>query len=380
MTEAGRFSRSSINQGGASSITDAFRQFRRDLGDREIDLRDMRHSGSLELSIGSAPTSENPLRTPENFPIELERLEGPIEARPVPVSPGETQFRYFLDGTQKTLPIGRIGLIPIVISLSVAGILERNERGEAGLLPGSLTQQQAWVFPLHTGSPQLAMIRDWLEARGHTVIDPIAPDGAVEENYEPLTQHYGRLIELAQRTSATERARLEANLIRFWADSVSPGHEDAWLVVDGKLRENVPNAIGLVKSLQMQHLAGNEAVALFNLPEGHRTSAFRYVNRSAAERDPWEQPDSPTENRTMWYQRFWDSSGLDARHALVRIEAPHEIDTPEEIDRIAGWLMTERLPRATADPRWPTLLYPIHYLEAILKRRLAALTAGWPSQ
>ena len=59
--------------------------------------------------------------------------------------------------------------------------------------------------------------------------------------------------------------------------------------------------------------------------------------------------------------------------ALVRIEAPHEVDTPEEIDRIAGWLMSERLPRATADPRWPTLLYPIHYLEAILKRRLAAL-------
>ncbi|MGN6484497.1 MAG: hypothetical protein ACTHMX_08835, partial [Thermomicrobiales bacterium] len=76
---------------------------------------------------------------------------------------------------------------------------------------------------------------------------------------------------------------------------------------------------------------------------------------------------------------FWDSSGLDARHALVRIEAPHEVATPEEIDRIAGWLVSERLPRATADPRWPTLLYPIHYLEAILKRRLAALTAGWPS-
>ncbi|MGB3328760.1 MAG: hypothetical protein WBA46_07385, partial [Thermomicrobiales bacterium] len=244
---------------------------------------------------------------------------------------------------------------------------------------GAHRQNQAWVFPLHTGSFELDRIRAWLESRGHTVLDPIAPRSEPPENYDALAQHYGRLIELSQRTSATLRAELESDLIRFWANDIAPTDDDAWLVVDGKLRQNVSHAIGLVKSLQMQHLAGPEAVALFNLPEGHRTSAFRYVNRNAAERSEWDDGETPTENRTMWYQRFWDSSGLDARHALVRIEAPHEVDTPEEFDRIAGWLMTERLPRATADPRWPTLLYPIHYLEAILKRRLAALTAGWPS-
>lgn len=362
-------------------IAEEFRRFRAEVGDDKLGLRDMRRSGSLELSIGSIPVSDNPLRTPENFPIELERLEGPIAALEVPHLRGETQFRYFLDGTQKTLPIGRIGLVPIVVALSVAGILYRNAQGEASLLPGSLRQSQAWVFPLHTGSFELDRIREWLEGSGHTVIDPIAPFKEPPENYDALAQHYGRLIELSQRTSATLRAELEADLITFWAKDISPADEDAWLVVDGKLRQNVSNAIGLVKSLQMQHLAGPEAVALFNLPEGNRTSAFRYVNRSSAtaEQSEWDDGETPSENRTMWYQRFWDSSGLDARHALVRIEAPHEIDTPEEIDRIAGWLMTERLPRATADPRWPTLLYPIHYLELILKRRLAALTAGWPS-
>ena len=269
--------------------------------------------------------------------------------------------------------------MPVVVALSVAGILHRNVQGEAALLPRSLRQSQAWLFPLHTGSYELARIQEWLEGRGHTVIDPIAPDGVLPENYDALVQHYGRLIELSQRMSATLRAELESDLIRFWAGEVSPEDGDAWLVVDGKLRQNVSQAIGLVKSLQMQHLAGAEAVALFNLPEGHRTSAFRYITRANAERSVWDDGETPTENRTMWYQRFWDSSGLDARHALVRIEAPHEVETPEEIDRIAGWLVSERLPRATADPRWPTLLYPIHYLEAILKRRLAALTAGWPS-
>jgi len=360
-------------------IAEEFRRFRSEVGGDDLGLRDMRRSGSLELSIGSMPASEDPLRTPENFPIELERLEGPISAVEIPHRRGETRFRYFLDGTQKTLPIGRIGLVPVVVALSVAGILHRNERGEAALLSGSLRQSQAWVFPLYTGSYELDRIRDWLEGRGHTVIDPIAPTGSLPDNYDALVQHYGRLIELSQRTSATLRAGLETDLIRTWAEEVSPDDADAWLVVDGKLRQNVPNAIGLVKSLQMQHLAGAEAVALFNLPEGHRTTAFRYVTRSDATPGIWDDGETPTENRTMWYQRFWDSSGLDARHALVRIEAPHEVATPEEIDRIAGWLVSERLPRATADPRWPTLLYPIHYLEAILKRRLAALTAGWPS-
>jgi hypothetical protein len=70
---------------------------------------------------------------------------------------------------------------------------------------------------------------------------------------------------------------------------------------------------------------------------------------------------------------------MDARHSLVRIETSNDIVTSDQIDEISSWILAERLPRATDDPRWPTLLYPIHYLERILKRRLAALTTGWPS-
>ena len=81
----------------------------------------------------------------------------------------------------------------------------------------------------------------------------------------------------------------------------------------------------------------------------------------------------------MWYMRLWDASGLDARHSLVRVEVAHDVCTTEEIDEISGWLLAERIPRAKNDPRWPTLLYPIHYLEQVLKRRLASVTTGWPS-
>jgi hypothetical protein len=81
----------------------------------------------------------------------------------------------------------------------------------------------------------------------------------------------------------------------------------------------------------------------------------------------------------MWYMRLWSAHGMDARHSLVRIETANAVSSTEQIDEISGWILAERLPRATGDPRWPTLLYPISYLERILKRRLAEITAGWPS-
>ena len=79
----------------------------------------------------------------------------------------------------------------------------------------------------------------------------------------------------------------------------------------------------------------------------------------------------------MWYLRLWDSAGLDARHALVRIEAAHDVADTAEIDQLSSWLLAERIPRATQDARWATLLYPIHHLERMLKRAIDAQTRGW---
>jgi hypothetical protein len=110
---------------------------------------------------------------------------------------------------------------------------------------------------------------------------------------------------------------------------------------------------------------------LLGLPPGYRTTAF--LPRNDRRRGGPEP-----EQRTLWYIRLWDAAGMDARHALVRIEAPRTVCTTEEIDRISGWILAERTPRATGDSRWATLLYPVHLLERILKRRLDADTRGWP--
>ena len=105
-------------------------------------------------------------------------------------------------------------------------------------------------------------------------------------------------------------------------------------------------------------------MTLLSLQPGQRTTAYRTSSRARA--------------RTHWYQRMWPATGLDARHALIRLEANGDTTDPDEISDIATWLMAERIPRPTSDSRWPTLLYPVHLLERILKQRISHITAGWP--
>jgi hypothetical protein len=50
----------------------------------------------------------------------------------------------------------------------------------------------------------------------------------------------------------------------------------------------------------------------------------------------------------------------------MRIEA-HRDTSPESVDEISGWILAERAPLAKPDPRWPAMIYPIHYVEKVLK-------------
>ena len=345
--------------------------------DRErIGANDMSRSGSLELGIGGGGVIEDPSRLPSVWPLTIERIEGRIAARAVAQAmPGASRFRYFLDGSQQTLPVWRIGLVPIVVGLIAVGILERDDAGAPWLAGETFGSKQSWIFPLETGRPDLKRLAEILNHFGD-LHDPLYDrHGRRFEHYEFLAGHYGKLVYNSRDLANRLRAEQEDHLLTHWRRDISPLASDAWIAVDGRLSENVPNAVGLVKDLQTQHLVGDEAETLFNLPQGHRTTAFRYVSNT----DTSDEAGTVSEGRTMWYMRLWDASGMDARHSLVRVEVAHEVCTTEQIDEISGWLLAERIPRARNDPRWPTLLYPIHYLELILKRHLASLTAGWPS-
>jgi hypothetical protein len=370
--------RSNPAQSDSRRLIDQVSNLRVSLARQNIHVADMSRAGSLEMRIGSLPPTDD-RRGEGVVPLRIERLEGPIRARRIE---GDTnsrsRFRYFLDGSQKTIPICRVGLAPVIVGLSAAGILYREIARQPTLLGESLRLSQAWIVPRNTGDPQLEELIQEVERTGGHIIDPLTDaSGDRRHDYHTLIGDYGKLLTHAYEIAGRIRASQEQEALREWAETTGRHDPDHWIVVDGRLLTNVRNAVGVVKELLTQHLGGPEAVSLFDLPQGHRTTAFRYVS-IAGERDGDGAP-SPSAARTMWYMRLWGATGMDARHSLVRIETAHEIDSTEQIDEISRWILAERLPRPTDDPRWPTLLYPIHFLERILKRRLAEVTTGWPS-
>lgn len=354
-------------------LVDQVSRLRSSLAPEQIRLTDMSRAGVLESGIGTSGVPES--TEPPRAPVSIARLEGPIAPREVAVAPpGATRFRFFLDGTQQTIPTVRIGLVPVVAALSAAGILSRDPSGHPSLRSAAMRVNQSWIAPLNTGNRALEHLLDELRDAGADIRDPLVDRfGSPLEGYDLVAGDYARLLSHSFDLAGRIRDEQEAMLVNLWETELSREHPGDWIVIDGRLPGNVPNAIGLVKTLQTQHLTNREAMALFDLPQGHRTTAFRFAT------NPDDADPTSTQGKTMWFMRLWSAHGMDARHSLVRIEAAHDVCTTDQIDEISGWILAERLPRATEDPRWPTLLYPVYYLERILKRRLAAITAGWPS-
>ena len=345
-----------------------------------VPVSDMRGAQSLESQLaGVADLGGRPAPRPADARRGIEPLEGPIEARAVPrLPPRASRLRYFLDGAQRTFLVWRCGLVPVAATVAAAGILARDQDGRCELVPGTLRLEHAWLIPRRAASPQLAALLRRIDAVGMTVADPLERVEDAAE-YAAAAGDYGRLVELAYDRARKVREGLELDLLRRWAADPARAGDDGWIVVDGRLHAVVPRALGLVKQFGDSYLTGADAETLLNLAPGHRTTAFFPTDRyrgigangnGAADHDP--------DARTLWYLRLWDATGLDARHALVRVEAGPDLRASHEIDEVSAWLLAERTPRATADARWATLLYPVHYLERILKRSLEADTRGWP--
>ncbi|MEJ7762234.1 MAG: hypothetical protein WKF80_05520 [Thermomicrobiales bacterium] len=376
--------RSARSSGASRSLSEAVLAIERTMRASEVPFASMRGAGGLEMAFAGAGTIQRP-----NGDAALSLLDAPIErleghmaicCHRVPserVAP--SRLRAFLDGSQKTLLVWRIGLVPIVATVAAAAILRRDERGNPSVMPGTLRLRHAWLIPRRTGNRDLANLLDALDARGMDVIDPLAYLDD-DDAYAAVANQYGKMIEAAYVAARGVREEVESGLLDAWGERASGAPDGDWLVVDGRLRLDVPNAIGLVKDVTSQHLVGQEAVDVFELAPGHRTSAYRpRDNRRSVREDDLAAPTATDDHRpTLWYLRLRDHQGQDARHALVRVEAPSVVTGTAEIDRLSAWVMAERAPRATADARWDTLLYPIHYLELILKRHIASSLVGWP--
>jgi hypothetical protein len=361
------------------SFTDRVNRLNAGLLRDGIPVSDMRRAPALELQFAGAGDLGRTQGVARSSGIEP--IEGPIAAvRVPPIPPRESRLRYFLDGAQRTFAVWRCGLVPTAATVVAAGILQRDPGEDGSVVPGTLRMEHCWLIPRDTGDPRVDELLRRIDEEGMRVVDPRGAEGrATHVQALPLKSpgshdseiDYGRLHELAYVAARNVREEVEARVLSEWVQRPAWNASDDWIVVDGRLRSPEPRSIGLVKQFSDAYLSGSEAETLLGLSPGYRTTAFLPTN------DRRRGGPAP-EQRTLWYIRLWDAAGMDARHALVRIEAPRTVCTTEEIDRISGWILAERTPRATGDSRWATLLYPVHLLERILKRRLDADTRGWP--
>lgn len=250
----------------------------------------------------------------------------------------------FADGIQRFSVEGWVGVVPVARAYVAAAVMRRR-RGS--MVVTHHVEEEFVVTIVDALPPEVA-------AALREVPLPVL-DAGVPERHHPI-------LDLQRVAEVVERRRRHAE--REVIHAFRRRHADAWVVVDGGIRDLDRDAedrrlVGLIKSHETQFLAGADLECALTLGEGERTSVF-------ARRGGGGEP------VYTWYLRLWDWSGRDILYGLVRLERPPRPDLVDEADAISRWMLAERAP-LSRDDRWDRLLYPIHEVENYLR----ACAGGW---
>ncbi len=325
-------------------------------------------AGSCDLEaqqFGGSPEEDEPFPTGRPH-----HLETPVGSRALGDHRGISRLCYFLDGVQSSREIGRIGMSPVIVSTVAATIVNRCGRRFSRMpLESPPVVVQAVILPRSAGDAGVEAFWDLLLAAGFSELGPnevpstphLVLDSA-EYIAEADPSDYVGMRERARVRVRALRERLEGGMLRQWeGDNRVLEDADAWIAVDGQLeniRESNRRAIGLIKSVARPEFVGKDVGMLLDLEPGMRTTSFV---------PDWQVRLDPGKQRTSWYLRMWPPQrGADALGSLMRVEAPRDTE-PDQVDEISRWILAERAPLAKPDPRWPAMIYPIQYVEKILK-------------
>lgn len=241
----------------------------------------------------------------------------------------------FLDGTQRYEVMAYAGASPVVVAEIAAGVLERRDR--------QLHVAEVARRRLVIARPAvLRRLEGILE--GHIAV-------ALPED-EPA--HPVHDFQLARREVDTERGRLEVEVGRRYRSASA-----AWLIVDGSLGESLQWAsdsrmVGISKSHATLPFSDRDLEQYLRLPAGYRSPVFQPAGHQVA----------PVYS---WALRLWPWEGKDLLHGLIRVEAAPTAETLGLADQLSRWLLAERAPVSTPDPRWDRLLYGIRAVEEYLR-------------
>ncbi len=324
-------------------------------------------SCDMEAQQFSRHSVEEEEPVPTGRPHHLEEPPGP---RDLGNHDGTSRLCYFLDGVQSSRELGRVEMAPVIVATVAAAIVNRCDRRFSRMpIESPPTVVQAVILPRSTGDARVEAFWELLLKAGFSELGPdevpsyphLVLDSA-EYIAEADPSDYVGMRERARVRVRALRERLEGGMMRRWElDDRTLEDPDAWIAVDGQLkdiRESNRQAIGLIKSVARPEFVGKDVGMLLDLEPGMRTTSFV---------PDWQLRRDPSERRTSWYLRMWPPQrGADALGSLMRVEAPRDME-PALVDEISRWILAERAPLAKPDPRWPAMIYPIHYVEKILK-------------
>jgi hypothetical protein len=273
----------------------------------------------------------------EQASIRPARLLESLPLTGVPVGPPEPWpgSVAFLDGTQRYEVMAYGGASPVVVAEIAVAVMERRERR----LHVALVERRRLMIARPAGLAQLEGLTD-----DHATV--ALPD---EGPVHPVLD-----FQLARREVDAARGRLEVEVGRRYRTRSAN-----WLVVDGSLTESPHWAadarmLGVSKSHATLPFGGAELEAYLRLAPGQRSPVFAPPGHDIA----------PVYS---WALRLWPWEGRDLLHGLVRIEAAPTDETLARVDELSRWLLAERTPVTTPDPRWDRLLYGIHQVEEYLR-------------
>ena len=327
-------------------------------------------AGNGACDLEAQQFSREPSEEDQFPPGRPHHLETPPGPRDPGAHEGISKLCYFLDGVQSSREIGRIGMAPVVVATVAAAIVNRCDRRFSRMPMETPTVVQAVILPRSTGDENIEALWQLLLEAGFSELGAeevpsssyLVLDSAEFMGEELDPSDYVGMRERASVRVRAIRERLEGGMLRNWeTDDRTLEDPEAWIAVDGQLKEvrgSNRRAVGLIKSVARPEFVGKDVGMLLDLEPGMRTTSFV---------PDWQLRRDPGERRTSWYLRVWPRQpGADALGSLMRVEAPR--DTPAEtIDEITRWVLAERAPLAKPDPRWPAMIYPIHYVEKLLK-------------
>lgn len=312
------------------------------------------------------------VRLAENFP-------SPIFVRTVLKEESRNVFKYFIDGTVRTIKAleGIEGdfYFPIVVGQIGAASLGRDQ----GRAPQTETieTQLILLIPLSQLSDTLRNSIKKLSTP-FKIVDPLYLE---EANIYDQERDYFKLRQRASRRAKYLMSEIEQNIL---SNCVSKIAEDELIGVDGSLfdilkrrkidRQNLKQVVGVSKSFSLRPLMEIERVLkrndcikrLLSLREGERTDAIEL----------WIDEDWVV----TWYLRIRPLNKVPSPlDGIVKIEV-HLPDYPagQNLEKASiNWseiwniislgVYKERFPIPFQESRWHSLLYPIYCCERILK-------------